>query len=256
MGGRNGRLWVKVRPEWLAVDIHRINSCEAMQRTVVVGDIHGCADELRALVTKTGWKRGERLVFVGDLVAKGPDSQAVIAFARETGAQAVMGNHDAHVLRLRAVDRGQQASDGRKARPEHRQVLDTLTPPDWTYLEALPLWLRLGPERAGDPDTVVVHAGVVPGVAIERQDHEHLLTLRSFTNEGEPTKKLKGMPWASRWRGPERIVFGHDAVRGLQEYAYATGLDTGCVYGGALTALVLPERKLVSVRARRPYVTV
>jgi hypothetical protein len=225
-----------------------------MQRTIVVGDIHGCADELKELVAKAGWVPGERLALVGDLVAKGPDSQGVIAFAREHGALAVLGNHDEHVLRLR--DRSQRPGDQHKARPEHQQVVDTLTPPDWAYLEALPLFVRLGPERAGDPDTVVVHAGVVPGVAIEKQEREHLLTLRSITNEGEPTKKGKGMPWASRWRGPERIVFGHDAVRGLQEYAYATGLDTGCVYGGALTALLLPERKLVSVRARRAYVTV
>ena len=227
-----------------------------MQRTIVVGDIHGCADELHALVRKSGWSRGERLVFVGDLVAKGPDSQGVIAFAREAGALAVMGNHDAHVLRLRAIEQGREPDDGRKAKPEHRQVLETLTAADWAYLEALPLWLRLGPERAGEPDTVVVHAGVMPGVAIERQEREHLLTLRSFSPEGEPTKKPKGTPWASLWAGPERIVFGHDAVRGLQEYPYATGLDTGCVYGGALTALVLPERNRISVRAREAYVSV
>jgi hypothetical protein len=227
-----------------------------MERTIVIGDIHGCADELKDLVAKAGWRPGERLVSVGDVVAKGPDSQAVVAFLRETGALAVLGNHDAHVLRLRQIALGREPDDGRKPRPEHQQVLETLTEPDWAYLEALPLWLRLGPEREAAPDTVVVHGGVVPGVPIEQQDRKHLLSLRSITNEGEPTRKGKGMPWASRWRGPERIVFGHDAVRGLQEYAYATGLDTGCVYGGALTALVLPERKLVSVRAQRAYVTV
>jgi hypothetical protein len=225
-----------------------------MERTIVIGDIHGCAGELKELVGKTGWQRGERLVSVGDLVAKGPDSQAVIAFCRETGALAVMGNHDAHVLRLRQIERGAVPGDGRKVKPEHQHVLETLTGPDWAWLEALPLLLRLGPEREGAPDTAVVHAGVIPGLPLEQQQREHLLTLRSITNEGEPTKKPKGMPWASKWRGPERIVFGHDAVRGLQEYAYATGLDTGCVYGGALTALVLPERKLVSVRAHRAYV--
>ncbi len=227
-----------------------------MQRTIVIGDIHGCADELKQLVAKAGFQAGDRLVLVGDLVAKGPDSQGVLAFARERGALAVMGNHDAHVLRLREVALGRAADDGRRARPEHQQVLDTLTEPDWAFLEALPVLLRLGPERAGGPDTAVVHAGVVPGVPLEQQDREHLLTLRSITREGEPTKKGKGMPWASQWRGPERIVFGHDAVRGLQEYAYATGLDTGCVYGGLLSGLVLPERKLVSVRAARAYVDV
>jgi Calcineurin-like phosphoesterase len=227
-----------------------------MERTIVIGDIHGCADELGQLIEKAGWRPGERLVMVGDLVAKGPDSQAVVARARESGALAVMGNHDAHVLHLRQVALGRVPGDGRKAKPEHQQVLDTLTDPDWAYLEHLPLLRRLGPEHPGDPDTAVVHAGLVPGIPLEQQSREHLLTLRSITNEGEPTKKAKGMPWGSQWRGPERIVFGHDAVRGLQEYAYATGLDTGCVYGGQLTALVLPERKLVAVRARRAYVSV
>ena len=227
-----------------------------MERTIVIGDIHGCADELGRLIEKVGWRPGERLVMVGDLVAKGPDSQAVLALARDIGALAVMGNHDAHVLRLRQIELGQAVGDGRKVSPEHQQVLDTLTDADWAYLENLPLLLRLGPERPGDPDTAVIHAGAVPGVPLEEQAREHLLTLRSFSNEGEPSKKSKGIPWASRWRGPERLVFGHDAVRGLQEYAYATGLDTGCVYGGELTALVLPERKLVAVRARRSYVKV
>jgi len=104
------------------------------------------------------------------------------------------------------------------------------------------------------PEVAVVHAGAVAGVPLEKQDREHLLTLRSIRDDGTPSKRVEGTPWAKLWQGPERLVFGHDAVRGLQQYRFATGLDTGCVYGGRLTALILPEQRLVSVPARRAYV--
>lgn len=223
-----------------------------MQRTIVVGDVHGCLEELQALLREAGWSRGDRLVMVGDLVAKGPDSRGVLQLLREGGGEAVRGNHDVHALRTRE-DEARGRNSG-KIKPERQQLLDTLTDADWSYLEALPYLVRLGRERDDDPaETVVLHAGAVPGVPLERQDPEHLITLRSITADGEPTKKIDGTPWAALWRGPERIIFGHDAVRGLQQYPLATGLDTGCVYGGRLTGIVLPERRLVSVPAKRVY---
>jgi hypothetical protein len=225
-----------------------------MQRTIVIGDVHGCIDELEALLgpKAASWQRGDRLVLVGDIVAKGPDSAAVVALAREGGALAVMGNHDHRVLHFRDVQRG-KAKDDHQPKPDQQQVLETLTAADWKFLESMPLFVRLGPEQKGGPETAVVHGGAVAGVPLEQQDPEHLMCLRSIREDGKPTKKLAGTPWASLWRGPERLVFGHDAVRGLQQYEWATGLDTGCVYGGKLTALVLPERRLVSVEAKRAY---
>ena len=157
----------------------------------------------------------------------------------------MLGNHDAHVLRLRDVQAGRVPGEGRDAKPEHQVVVDTLEDEDGAYLAGLPLFLRLGPEKPGDADTVMLHAGAVPGIPLERQSREHIITMRSTREDGEPTKKIKGRPWAALWPGSERIVFGHDAIRGLQQHPFATGLDTGCVYGGQLTALVLPERRLV-----------
>lgn len=215
-----------------------------MNRTLIIGDVHGCIDELRALLDNLDAGQSDRIVFVGDLVAKGPDSQAVVQLARELGAEAVVGNHEEHILRAR-----RSPDPERPLKPHHQSVLDALTPEDWAWLEALPTTLPIDAH-----DVLVVHAGLVPGVPLEDQRRDLLLNLRSITADGEPSKRVDGgEPWASRWTGPQHVVFGHDAIRKLQRHRFATGLDTGCVYGGELTALVLPEWKLVSVPARRVW---
>ena len=216
-------------------------------RTIVIGDVHGCLDELLALLQRCGRSDEDRVVLVGDLVAKGPDSAGVIQWARESGVDAVLGNHDAHVLR---------GLHGEDVKGEHRKIAEHLSAANAAWLEARPLWLPL--DLGGDwPDRetrwAVLHGGGVPGVPLPEQKREHLLNLRSITDDGQPSKRIEGRPWASVWPGPEHIVFGHDAVRGLQQHPHATGLDTGCVYGRELTALVLPERKLVHEPARRAY---
>jgi len=215
-----------------------------MERTIVVGDVHGCIDELEQLLAEAAPGRGDRLVFVGDLVAKGPDSPAVVQLARERGALGVRGNHEAHLLRFRQPDDG-----GKPLKPLHRAVAQALSEADWAYLESLPLTLPLPEHQA-----LVVHAGLVPGVPLERQAPDWLMNLRSLDDDGRPSRRVDdGEPWARRWRGPPHLIFGHDAVRGLQQERWATGLDTGCVYGRRLTALLLPEWRLLSVAARRVW---
>ncbi len=222
-----------------------------MERTIVVSDVHGCLDELQALLRQCGVVRGDRVVLAGDLVAKGPDSRGVVQLVREMGALAVLGNHDFYSLEVR---RRRQQGETRRPR---RWLLDALDESDWAFIESLPLFLRLGPEREGGPEVVVVHAGAVPDLPLEKQERTNLLNLRSMVGGTAPTSRLlMRWPWAAVWRGPEHIVFGHDAVRGLQQYPLATGLDTGCVYGRALTALEFPSQRLYKVAARRRYASV
>lgn len=214
-----------------------------MKRTVIVGDVHGCIDELQALLRAAAFDaRTDVLVLAGDLVAKGPASQEVVQAARELKALGVRGNHDDHILRWK--------SGGKvKLKQTHRRAAESLSEADWQYLAALPLSLRLPGH-----DTTVVHAGLVPGTAVEAQKARDLMNLRSITSEGEASYRVDdGVPWASLYAGPQLVVFGHDAIRGLQKYAHATGLDTGCCYGRELTALILPEKRLVSVKARKVY---
>jgi hypothetical protein len=210
-------------------------------RTFVVGDVHGCLGELEALLATLAPAPGDRVVFVGDLVGKGPDSLGVLRLARRIGARSVLGNHDAALLQTRDAASGAPAG--------MRALAAQLREDDWAWLEALPRWIELPEHQA-----LVVHAGLVPGVPLERQDPQHLLTMRSICPDGRASPRIEdGVPWASVWVGPPHVYFGHDAVRGLQQHPHATGLDTGCVYGGRLTACVLPDRALVSVPAARTW---
>ena len=98
-----------------------------MGRKIFIGDVHGCVDEARALIRACEFTPGEdELIFVGDLVAKGPDSQAVLQLARDMKARGVRGNHDHHVLVWR-----RKGNEAPPLKPHHKHVADTLTEADW-----------------------------------------------------------------------------------------------------------------------------
>jgi hypothetical protein len=219
----------------------------AVVRHVFIGDVHGCLDELEALLRKVKVGPQDRVVFVGDLVAKGPDSAGVVARARELDSMCVRGNHDEAVLRIRRAR--QQGSDLPRAKRTHLRVADRLREVDWRWLEKLPLYLEF-PEL----NTTVVHAGVVPGKPLDKQHPDDLMTMRTLRPEGTASPRLEdGTLWAKSYQGPSHVIFGHDAISGLQREPFATGIDTGCVYGRTLTALILPSNELVRVQARRAY---
>lgn len=219
-------------------------------RTIVIGDVHGCRDEVEDLLARCGHTANDQVVFVGDLVAKGPDSAGVIDLCIRLGARSVLGNHDAAVLRYcRARAAGATLPE---LKPSHRPVVDALQPRHVAHLESLPLWITL-PEH----DALVVHAGLVPHVPLRKQDPRMLLNMRTLRADGSGSMDAnEGVPWGARWPGPELVIFGHHARGGLQRHAFAVGLDTGCVYGRELTACVLPDRTIVSVPARKVYATI
>jgi hypothetical protein len=124
----------------------------------------------------------------------------------------------------------------------------------------MPLWLDLPMHGVR-----VVHGGVVPGMSIETTPPEALMTMRTLDARGRwSDKQHGGEPWGARYVGPPHVVFGHNAQPEVQLHPWATGIDTGCVYGGRLTAVVLgpgeamprgeaARAKLVSVPAAQRY---
>lgn len=220
-------------------------------RTIIVGDVHGCRGELEALLDRVAFTGGDRLVFVGDLVARGPDSLGVLDVARRTGAIVVRGNHEQKLLDWRrartAWVRGEAAAKSPIGKM-HRDIARSLRPVDWTLLETSPLFVDL-PEHGAR----VVHAGLMPDVGIEAQSPNTLMRIRTVRLRSGKRGKAENVLWGACYAGPPQVVFGHNAAPGLQLHPWATGLDTGCVYGGRLTAMVLANGQKVprGIAARR-----
>lgn len=219
----------------------------AGRNLLVIGDVHGCYDELRELLEQQNISEESNntcIIFVGDLINKGPKNAQVVKLARNLRAYSVRGNHDEVCL-----------SEWEKAQQKNGQLSDKfswmnqLTPQDIQWLYDMPYTISV-PSR----NFIVVHAGLVPGRSLKEQDPKDMITMRNVVeDESEEqyiaTKGDSGVCWATKWEGPSHVYFGHDARRLLQQHRYATGLDTGCVYGGHLTAIYPLSGKLVSIKA-------
>lgn len=249
-----------------------------------IGDIQGCCDELRALLTRLGFTADrDRLWFVGDLVNRGPQSLETLRFvhALADNAIVVLGNHDLHLLAVACGSRPARRSD---------TLNEVLHAPDRDLLLE---WLATRPLAHFEAGDLLVHAGVVPqwtvettlGLAREVEsalrndprklfDHMYgdepdhwnadlagtdrlrfainvLTRMRVCTKEGRVNLRIKGKPpaadspWLPWFNVPgrrtrdTRVVFGHWSALGLVVREDVIGLDSGCVWGGELTAIDL-----------------
>lgn len=237
----------------------------------IIGDVHGCFGELLALLLRLGYHvhchtaadqprqyqvthpQGRRLVFVGDLVDRGPNTpevlRLVMAAAAAGQALCVLGNHDDKLLR-RLKGRDVKVAHGLAASLQQLQrepaaFKDRVR----GYLEALPYHLVLDHGRL-----VVAHAG------LKKEMHGRISgRIRSFALFGDTTGAVDefGLPirndWAADYTGRATIVYGHTPVQKPQWFRRTINIDTGCVFGGRLTALRYPELELVSVPAQGQY---
>jgi protein phosphatase len=234
----------------------------------VIGDVHGCLAELLALLEKLGYAlarddsgravsaahpEGRRAVFLGDLVDRGPDSPGVLrlvmGMVAAGTALAVPGNHEDKLLR---------ALRGRKVRVSHG--LETTL----AQLAAEPAEFRAAAEAFLDGLTshyvldggrlVVAHAGLA-----EKLQGRASGRVRAFCLYGQTTGETDAYglpvryPWAEDYRGRAMVLYGHTPVPAPEWVNNTLCLDTGCVFGGSLTALSYPERLLVSVPSARVY---
>jgi len=234
----------------------------------IIGDIHGCFDELKILLEKLGYiiiegsgeygftvthPEGRKVIFLGDLVDRGPKVVLVLKIAMsmvQTGiAYCVPGNHDMKLVRKLS---------GRNVQIKHglAETLEQLAEEPAEFSEDVKEFLGGLPSHYlfDDGKLVVAHAGMK-----EEYQGRESKTVREFALFGETTSEIDefGLPvrydWASEYRGKAMVVFGHTPVAKAEWLNNTIDIDTGCVFGGKLTALRYPEKELVDVPARYTY---
>ena len=232
----------------------------------IIGDVHGCADELETLLGELGYAvawngkevtvtppDGRRVIFVGDLVDRGPRSPDVLRIAKHMvdsgNGMVVVGNHD---------DKLKRHLDGRNVKVSHglAETIEQLAQEPPEFAAEMRKWLDslISHYVLDGGKLVVAHAGLK-----EEMQGRASGAVRSFCMYGETTGEIDefGLPvrwdWAADYKGKAKVVYGHTPVLEANWVNGTICIDTGCVFGGKLTALRYPELDLVEVPAQRTY---
>lgn len=289
-------------------------------RLLIIGDVHGMFNELEKLLDEAVYSaaRGDRVIFAGDIINKGPDSAKAVQYAMDINATSVRGNHEDKALRvwaeaqearIRAEADGDDGDEAVKdfeknlggGKTDALEVARSLSPEQRAWLADLPIIIELG-ELPGVGKAAVVHGGMVPGVSVEDQEDWAVYNIRALIDykkaasgkkafkqtaeerlsDDQPTgidpskSEIKdereallnryrevghiptsefddGKWWVETWNEQEHskpsserltLFYGHDSKRGIQMKDYSIGLDSKCVNGEKLTALVLEPKGL------------
>ncbi|MDP2309610.1 MAG: metallophosphoesterase [Pseudomonadota bacterium] len=217
-----------------------------MARTLIIGDIHGSWDELQDLFARVGLTDEDVVVSVGDLVDRGPAPGEVVAWFRgRANAVVVCGNHERKHVRG-TMSHSQDIT---------RLQLGAGYADAVAWMGTLPYWYETDAVR-------VVHAALIPGVPLAETPQDILCgtvsgeerlkkRLAAAHPEGTHPEGTPGPWWHELYDDPKPVVFGHHVVEApIVREGRVYGIDTGCVHGWSLTALVLPSFELVSVPSR------
>lgn len=234
-------------------------------RTIVYGDIHGCLDELTILRSELNVKDDDLEISVGDVLDRGPHSNEALRYLREEGIELILGNHEEKYLRYKMHE--DIAKKTGKTNPmlfneEKKAIYENLCKDDFEYLASAPYFKKID-------KLTVVHAGLTNEVDLENLDKKTknmLIRLRQVdTNQKMLAIGQEGFGsqyWSEVYDGSHGIVvYGHEVMNKVKMDKYSFGIDTGCVYGGKLTALIIEDTKepmysydIVQVAALKKYV--
>lgn len=236
-----------------------------MERIAVIGDVHGCYDELMELLTKIGFYDGkiDKLIFVGDLIDKGPEPAKVIEWAKTWSSCCafVMGNHEEKHLRYHMHERRVRKNPNYKNPMtvsedflRNRQALLGIQNFDaYRFMDTWNHYYYVLDEG----NHLILHGGLLPNTKAEDTPPKIITRVRYLKSDTEMAhidEITEDMDfWTKKYNGPEKIIFGHQPFHEPHMSSHAIGVDTGCVHGNKLTAYLLWSGEFVSVPAKKAY---
>jgi diadenosine tetraphosphatase ApaH/serine/threonine PP2A family protein phosphatase len=216
------------------------------QRTLIVGDIHGCYEELVELLNKVNYDPlGDRLILVGDVINKGPETLKVLELLLSLPCEMIKGNHEVGFSRFCREQAFSNSTSFGKLKLKLEEDLEF-----WLS------WIESWPSFIEEDDFLVVHGGIVPGRHPRDTPLSQLVCIRTWDGVGEQLNETFHPPWYDFYIEEKLVVYGHWAAQGLNIRKNTIGIDTGCVWGGSLTVLSLPERQVYQVVAKKAYVQI
>ena len=211
-------------------------------RTIIIGDIHGCLAEFELLLRELHFVQGtDRLILLGDLINKGPDSLGVLEKALELKCEVTLGNHEWGFI--------ENAKNPLRASSYFSKLKQQMADRFDFWLS----WMKDLPTFIEEEDFLVVHGGIVPGEHPKDSCASVLTRIRTWDGKGDVLYSKTDPAWFDLYKEKKLVVFGHWASKGLVERGNVIGLDTGCVYGKKLSALILPEKKIIQIKALKDY---
>ncbi len=226
------------------------------KRLIVYGDLHGCLTEFKELRKKINPKKDDIEVVVGDSIIKGPFSKEVVSYIRKNKILLILGNNEDKFLKC--LKKKDLCSD------RFWKYAKKIKKKDIEFLKTLPYFLKI-------KNITIVHGGIPLGVSLDKkltkEELKELTMLRYYDKDlnslswKDRDKMYKY--WAELYDGREGfVVYGHQPFSKPRIDKYAVGIDTGCVYGGRLSAVVFKLKdkkydtkdfKIISVKARKNY---
>jgi len=210
-----------------------------MNKLIVYGDIHGCYDELIALRTKINPQLDDIEVCVGDIITKGKDSLKTLKYIQAHAIQSILGNHEEKIVRYLKYDISFNENPI-SLNNDEQKIVDNLDTQDIEFLTNLPLFLKF-------QNITILHGGLQNHHdlnEISKKEKGKILRMRYLDKEDDfityGKEDKESIFWADVYNGNQGfIVYGHQWFNEVKTNKHAIGIDTGCVYGNKLSAVII-----------------